>query len=118
MEGGDIYLGLTQGIAECADEAGLIVISHKHHVAAELSFERDPLDRHDARLVAGEQRAGYLPSAAFGRDDDPHQGLIIDRLGAPCLADADVALPADLLGLYQVYRGELPRPQTSQSDRR
>src|SRR5260370_39029954 len=118
MEGGDIYFGLTQGIAECADEAGLIVISHKHHVAAELSFERDALDRHDARLVAGEQRAGYLPSAAFGRDADPHQGLIIDRLAAPRLADPDVALAADLWGVDHVHCGELRRQQSGKRDRR
>ena len=107
----------AQRIAECADEAGFVVIAHKQHVAAELGFERDALDRDDARLVAGEQSAGYLPGSPFGRDDDPDQGLIIDRLGTPRLADADVALAADLRCIDHIDRGELRRQQSGQRDR-
>ena len=55
--------------------------------------------------------------APLGRDDDPDQGLIIDRLGAPRLADPDVALAADHRRIDHVDRRELRRQQPGQRDR-
>src|SRR5438045_8550911 len=96
MEGGDVHFGLTQRMPERADKAGFVVISHKQHVAAELGFERDALDRDDTGLIAGEQSARYLPGSPLGRDNDPDQRLIINGLGTPRLAHSDVSLRARL----------------------
>src|SRR6516162_8938465 len=95
MEGRDVDRRGTQRLAERADKARLVKIAHEQHVAAELGFERDALDRDETRLVAAEEGAGDLAATALGLDDDPDQGLVIDRLGAPRLADANVALAAD-----------------------
>ena len=37
---------------------GLVEVAHEQHMGAELGLERHALDRDEARLVAGEQRAG------------------------------------------------------------
>ncbi len=117
MEGGDVDFGSAERVPQRPDKSRLVVVAHEQHVAAELCFERDALDRHDARLVAGEQCAGDLTPAPFRRDNDPDQGLVIDRFGAPCLADADVALAADHRRIDHVDCGELRRQQPCQRNR-
>src|SRR5262247_546875 len=47
VECGNIHFGSAKRVAKRANEARLVVIPHEQHVAAELGFERDPLDRHD-----------------------------------------------------------------------
>src|SRR5581483_11180467 len=64
MEGSDIDLGGGEGLAERADEPGLVVVAHIQHVPAELGFERNAGDRDQARLVAGEQGALDRPALA------------------------------------------------------
>src|SRR6516164_9017351 len=83
VEGGNVDLGCAESVSQRADKAWLVVIAHEQHVAAELGFERNTLDRHEARLVATKQSAGDLPPASLGRDDDPDEGLIINGLGTP-----------------------------------
>src|SRR5215471_9297686 len=94
MEGRDVDVGGAERVAQCPDEPGLVVVAHEQHVAAQLRFERDALERDDARLVAGEQRAGDLAPPPFGCNDDPDQGLVIGRLDTRRLAHADLALAA------------------------
>src|SRR5260370_31975384 len=112
VKGRDVDLGGAERVSQRTDKARLVVIAHEQHIAPELCFERDALDRHDARLVAGEQCSGDLARATFtkgsiGRNDHPDQGLIIDRFGAPRFADTDVALPADHRRIDHIECGEL-----------
>src|SRR6267143_5260480 len=65
VEGRDVDFGSAERVPQRTDKARFVVIAHEQHVAAELCFERDALDRHDARLVAREQRAGELARATF-----------------------------------------------------